>query len=784
MQTATQVQTTCRHCGALFTGSSHEEFCCRGCDSVFTLLQSKGLGHYYDLQSNRDLACPIPAKVSNENYGYCDDPYFIQEMSCNSRTMSFYLEGLHCTACLWLLEKTPELLKDCTSVQVRMSDSIVEVTRKPDGSFANIAKHFDRFGYTPHVVKQGSSEALTLKDKENRRDLIRIGVAGACTGNIMILAVSLYAGADGIMASQFRWISALIAAPVLIYCAWPFYKSTFNSFRNRHLNIDVPIVAAIVSGILISFWGLFSGAETLFFDSLSTLIFLLLSSRFLLKKIQQSHLSTSNLTSHLLLSRAERRTSDGSFETVSSLALKKGDVVRYSQPSLICADGEVIEGTAVVDTATLTGESVPHNLSEGDYVYAGTRALSGSWLLKVDNPAQQSRVAGILDDVQRSVQSKPKVVQLADKAAQWFIVIVFALAIGTFFYFIAAPVDAASRALALIIVTCPCVFGMAIPLSMSLAIKKAAESGIVIKDGNTLEKLTRISSIYFDKTGTLTYGDLEVTKSLFTAENRKHLSAAAALEQNQVHPVGRAIVKYLGSSTSAVSAQNVRLLSEGGITGEVNGFSYSVVPSELLSSVNGEIKMRYSLLFDQREVAQFELGDKVRSDAQDLFSWLKQNNFKARMLSGDRKEVALGCAREIGLNPADVIAQASPEQKSLILKSSTELCAMVGDGANDAAALASSAVGIAVTGSLDISLRAADVYLTRNKLSDIKTLFKIARQTKSVMKRNLAFSLCFNVVAGSLAITGHMTPLWAAIFMPLSSLTVLASSLRGASSWK
>ncbi len=697
--------------------------------------------------------------------------------------MSFYLEGLNCTACLWLLEKTPELCTDCESIQIRMSDSTVQVVRKAGGSFSKIAQHFDRFGYTPHVVKQGSKEALGLKDKENRRDLIRIGIAGASTGNIMILAVSLYAGASGEMASQFRWLSSLIALPVLTYCAWPFYKSTFSSLRNWRLNIDVPIVAALVSGIIISVWGLATNAETLFFDSLSTLVFLLLSSRFLLKKIQQSHLDTSNLTSHLLLSRADRRTESGDFQTVSSLALKKGDVIRISDSSLVCADGEVIEGKGVIDTSTLTGESIPHWVKFGDYVFAGTKALSGTWLLKVDHSAPQSRLAKILDDVQRSVQMKPKVVQLADQAAQWFVVVVFALAAATFLWFISTPLDGASRALALIIVTCPCVFGMAIPLSQSLAIKKAAESGIIIKDGNTIEKLTRVSSIYFDKTGTLTSGNIEVTKVNVTLENQKHLKAAAALEQNQLHPIGRAISKYLGRSGS-LAAQNVRLLSEGGISGEVEGVAYSIVPSQLLDSAKGEIKMRYSLLCGDIDVAQFELGDKIRNESKDLVSWLTKRNLKTRILSGDRSEVALSCARELGLNSTDVISQASPERKSEILKSSKEFSAMVGDGANDAAALASSAVGIAVSGSLDVSLRAADVYLTRNNLSEIKTLFSIAHQTKSVMNRNLIFSLCFNLVAGALAVTGQMTPLWAAIFMPLSSLTVLVSSLRGASTWK
>lgn len=778
MQTNLISQLQCRHCGLVFSASGNEHFCCHGCESVFNLLQEKGLGDFYSLQKSAEATCPIPAKISNESYSYIDDSFFIQEFSSDDDRLTFYLEGMNCTACLWLLEKTPEVCKDCLSVQVRMSDSTVRVIRKKGGSFAAIAKTFDRFGYTPHVIKEDKSAIARLQKIENRRDLVRIGIAAGCTGNIMILAVSLYAGASGEIAEQFRWISTALAAPVLIYCAWPFYKSTIHSLRNKHLNIDVPIVAAILAGVGMSIWGLLSGTETLFFDSLSMLVLLLLSSRFLLKRIQQNHLNTSNLATHLLLAQTDRKNTHGQFEKVSSLALQQGDLIRISDSSLICADGFVISGTGLIHTATLTGESLPQTIKEGDFVFAGSQSLGGDWLMQVQSVARESRFSKILEDVRQSSLAKPRISQLADQAAQWFVIIVFTLALAVLIYFASSePLEGVSRALALVIVTCPCVFGMAIPLSMSLAIRKAAERGIIIKSGDAIEKLTQIKTLFFDKTGTLTQGNLEVIKIEIHPDDYYHLAAATAIERDQTHPVAKAVLKAIKSS-GKVRAENVHLLPEGGVSGVVFGRNYKILPSELLSSENGEIKMQYKFYCQDRLIALFHVGDSLRQEASDIITWAKKSGLNPKIISGDRQSVVLNIAQALSLDFSDTISQATPERKSQILKEAGASAAMIGDGANDAAALASAGVGIAVSGSLDVSLKAADIYLTRNSLLDLKTLFKIAGRTKSVMKRNLLFSLSFNLVAGGLAIFGYMTPLWAAVLMPLSSLTVLFSSLH------
>lgn len=694
--------------------------------------------------------------------------------------MRFYIEGLNCTACLWLLEKLPEYCPAANSARLNMSESTIEICRKPGASFAAIAETLNRFGYRPHPLRQ-SEAASQHQAKERRGDLIRIGIAGAATGNIMILAVSLYGGASGHLGQEFRALAAAITTPVLTYCAWPFYRSAIGSLRSGQPNIDVPIVAALVAGMITSFWALATNRERIYFDSLSMLVFLLLSSRFLLKNLQARQMQSTNLQDELLLSSVHRLRGDGSSEKISSLALRVGDRLKMSANQVVPADGSVESGHGLINTAILTGESDPSAVTAGSLVEAGTRSVDGEWILRVVKPPAQTRLAAILRDTETAAQGKSEFVQLASRVSNWFIGIVFILALGIILYFAGTnPEEGIARALALVIVTCPCVFGIAIPLSMSLAIRGAARRGLIIKNSNAIERLWKVRKLFFDKTGTLTTGEMSVLKADFA--NAQDLEIVLALEQGQLHPVGRTLTKYLtGQNIQAASMGPVHPRQGGGLWAVFEGQEVSVRPLGMSaqSSLASKKLIRSSFGFFRGEVlcGTFSLGDAPRVEAQELLNWAQSQNFSTQMISGDRSSVVEGCGKSLGLISEECQAELSPEMKSGILKSSGPGTAMIGDGANDAAALASADVGIAVCGSLDVSLRAADVYLVRPHLMAVRDLFRIAALTKKAILRNLLFSASFNVVSGTLAIFGLMNPLTAAILMPLSSLTVLLSAV-------
>ncbi len=776
MDQALDLESACEHCGTHFIHATSQRFCCAGCEFVFGLIQSEGLARYYQIREANPPLCPLPAQSSSSNYDYCDDPEFIKKLSPDGLKIRFFLEGLNCTACLWLLEKLPDFCKDAASARVDMATSTIEIRRQPQASFAAIARTLNRFGYRPHPLRESEASAH-LQLRERRQDLIRIGVAGALTGNIMILAVSLYGGATGHLADQFRWLSGLLALPILTYCAWPFYRSTLASLRSLQLNLDVPIVIAIFAGIATSLWSLAYNSGDVYFDSLSMLVFLLLSSRFILKGIQARQLRSTNLEDEILLGTVQRICANGKLEKISSLAVLKNDVIQIDTEGFIPVDGIVSSGTGLISNAVMTGESQPVPIAAGLKIEAGSRNLQGKWNLTVTHPPGETRLAKILRDTERSAQSKSQFIHFSDHISNWFISIVLISAAALVLFLGSDVQEGISRALALVIVTCPCVFGIAIPLSMSFAIRAAARKGIIVKNSDAIERLWNVKTLFFDKTGTLTKGEMSVLKMEATDESS--LGIALALEKNENHPVARALVKYLQSqNVEALAVQNVIPFLGGGVCGERDGAFYCLKPvtSQVQEIQPSIIRSNYGLFRDQTLLALFELSDEPRDEALHLLSWARQENYATKMISGDRKSVVETCGQKLGFSADDIYSEITPENKAIELRNCSQLSAMVGDGANDAAALAAAHVGIAICGSLDVSLRAADVYLARPNLNAIIELFGIAKLTRSAIYRNLFFSASFNAVSGTLAACGLMTPLWAAVLMPVSSLTVVMSS--------
>ena len=770
----------CIHCGTAFLRKPNALFCCSGCEFVYGLINSEGLGRYYLIRDSNPPICPIPAQTSSSTYDFCDDPEYINKLSPDGMTIRFYLEGLNCTACLWLLEKLPTFCPDAASARVNMAASTIEIKRTPSGSFAAIARTLNRFGYRPHPLRD-TEEAVKLRTRERRNDIIRIGVAGAATGNIMILAVSLYGGATGALALQFRWLSALLALPVLTYCAWPFYRSALSSIKSRHLNLDVPIVVAIAAGVATSLWALLTSAETVYFDSLSMLVFLLLSSRLVLKAIQSQQLQSTNLEDELLLATVQRLDASGNIEKLSSLSLKAGDLIRIEEDSIIPVDGVVEKGKGGISAAVLTGESSPIRIKVGAVIEAGSRNLFGQWDLRVENPPSQTRLARILRDTEKSAREKSNFVHFSDRISRWFMITVLGAAALLILAFLTSdPHEGISRALALVIVTCPCVFGIAIPLSMSFAIRAAARRGIVIKNADAIERLWNVKTLYFDKTGTLTTGEMSVLR--MEANNQTVLGIALALEAGQSHPVARAITKHLREKgVQPIPVNGIEPLPGGGMMGHALGILYTLKPFAqfplTIDDNANSLNSSYALFCEHILVAVFHLGDQPRPQSTDLLKWARQHKFSTRLISGDRRPVVEACARILEFNSKDVQYEMTPERKTNELKSHGGGTAMIGDGANDAAALAAADVGIAVCGSLDASLRAADIYLIRPNLTAIADLFSISRLTQKAIWRNLIFSASFNIVSGICAASGWMTPLWAAVLMPLSSITILMSAV-------
>lgn len=739
---------------------------------VFNVLHEKGLSDYYAIKQNTlNFKRRSPVEIKESRFTYLDDEKFETEFSYrnirNERVMEFYLEGIHCLACLWLIEKLNEFVPGVVSSKLDLDKSVATVALSDSGKFSKVAMELNFLGYRPHPLKKDQDTA-DFKLKEERTSLIRIGVAGAAAGNIMLYAVSLYGGAVGEFAQLFNSLTVLFAVPVLTYSAFPFYQNAWNAIKNKTLSIDIPISLSLIVGAIMGVYNLWLGVADNYFDSLSTLVFLLLLSRYFLQKIQSRGLSANEL--HFFYqSDSVERLKEGSqfFEEIHPRYLNEGDVIKLRPLDFVPADGEILRGQSMMNNSLLTGESYPVLVQEGGKVFSGTQNLGDELVVKLTSSPSDSRLGKILKNVENGWGHRSEIVTLTNNVSKYFTLAVIFLSVILFAYVYQEQgmEKALESAITLLIVTCPCALALAVPLTFTRALSEASKNGIIIKNDEVLEKIAKIKNVFLDKTGTITHGKLKVTSFENLSFVKNIASIVTSLEKRSRHPVALALIQYFKDQKPyELLVSEFKEVIGRGVSGFIDGRFYEIHQGGIFQ--DGEL------------VARFEIEDTVREDSALAIKHLLNKELHLKVLSGDRQEVVHKMASEVGLSAADTASGISPEEKCELIKS-TPLSVMVGDGANDAIALSCADVGVAVYGAMDISLRAADVYLSTPGLVPVEKLFTLSTETMKVVRRNLVLSLLYNTVSVVLAFMGYINPLTAAIIMPVSSLTVLFSTLAG-----
>jgi P-type Cu2+ transporter len=818
---AAEAISACAHCGQPLRGeqpSGPEEsarFCCSGCRIVHDMLRQHALDAYYD-QRDREPRPPdaAPALATGRDYAEFDDPSFLalyaQERG-DERTLELLLEGVHCAACVWLVEKLPELVPGVTqcrldyarrtavvSYQTAPASGASAARPTPTTQASAIARTLDRLGYPPHPHRDGERAALARR--EERDLLMRLGVAGASAGNSMLFALALYGGGfadmDASHMRYFRLLSALVALPAVTWSALVFYRGALGALRARRPHMDLPLSLGIALGAVWGAFNLLRGAGEVYFDSLSTLVFVLLAARFLQVR-QQARAELAAGSARALTPHSARRLDEsGAIRVVPSESVPRGARVEVLAGDTFPVDGRVVEGDSRADLGWLTGESAPQRIAAGSDVFAGTTNLMSRVIVEAETSGVETRAARLWQEVQRAASRRARIATIADRASGYFLVAVLALAgLGLLAWLPSGAGAAIEVAVALLVVTCPCGLALATPLTVSAALGQAARSGLLIKGGAFLEELSKPALIVFDKTGTLSEGRLSLVRWLGDASLGPEIKA---LEQTSSHPIARALVAALSGVEAAVATAIEHQLGVGvsGVVGDRRiaiGAPRSVsgpLPewvdaalgqlategsSPVLVSVNGQVR------------AVLGLGDPVRPEAAQVLSSLRQRGHQLALLSGDRTAVVAHVVAQLEKESGEselfetARGELGPEAKLAIVEAERgrgRRVFMVGDGVNDAAALAAASVGIAVHGGAEASLHAADVIATRPGVQPILELCQGARRAIGVIYVNLAVSLVYNVVAASLCLMGAITPLWAAVIMPLSSLSVVIHSYR------
>ena len=782
----------CVHCGlevppGALEPDAPEQFCCGGCRAAYSILHEHGLDRYYEFAEHR-LA---PVRVTGRSYEEFDHSTFhdlyVRARGDGLAEVELYLEGVHCASCVWLVERVPLIVRGVASTELDIRRSMARVIWDPFAvPLSTVARGLDSLGYAPHPFRGVARDAM--RRREDRAMLVRIGVAGAIAINTMLAALALYSGWLGGMEHEyerfFRWISFVLVTPALLWPGRIFFSSAIAALKARTLHMDVPIALALGAGYVQGAINTLRDSGPVYFDGLAMLTFLLLVGRYLQQRGQRAAADSAELLYSLTPSTARVVDADGALRELPPQALVPGMLMDVRAGESLGADGVIVSGQTQIDASLLTGESRPVAARESERVFAGTVNIAAPIRVRVDEAGETSRVAKIMRQVEESARRRAPVVVMANRIAGHFVAAVLVLAALTFVvWWVVDSSRAVDNAIALLIVTCPCALALSTPLAVSVAIGRAARSGVFVKGGDALEQLARPGRLVLDKTGTIT----EARTALVAWNGPDWVKPLVlALEEGSSHPIAAAF----RTSWPDVSAPPVRgsvHVVGGGIEGTVDGRRVVVgSPRFVHARARGDARVTDASLtpvliaVDGNVVAAAGIGDPVRADSAASIARLRSSGWSVSILSGDAPSVVDAVGLEVGIAPASCTGGASPETKLAAIETARASgpVVMVGDGINDAAAIAAASVGIGVHGGAEACLASADVYLTKPGLSSLVQLTEGAARTMRVIRRNLTFSLVYNVIGAALAMRGQLTPLVAAILMPASSLTVVVASWR------
>lgn len=784
----------CLHCQTQLT-ENQKNFCCLGCEAAHKIINGLGFADYYKLRQIKASERKLKPEIAEE----FDVSEFIRNEKDGSFSLSLMIQGLHCAACVWLIESVLQRQENVVSARVNLSKKILFLRWK--GEEENAAESGKKLIHLLFEIgyKLLPFDEEILKNSEKKYNdsiLLALAVAGFGAGNIMLFSFSLWFADSLQMGDNTRnllhFFSSLIALPVIIFSARPFFSSAWNSIRAGYPNMDLPVSIAIFLACVVSLLETFRSAEHVYFDSAVMLTFFLLIGRYLDIKARKKAFAIA--TEFSLLAASFGRVDDGGkLKIMPSKNLREGMILLVASGEKIAADGVVIDGESEIDSSLITGETLPKKIALNGEVFAGMINLVAPIRVRITKSAQNSLLAEIIRLSEGVEAHKSRYLRLADRLSRIYTPTVHLLAFLTFcgWYFLqnSGWELALMNATAVLIITCPCALALAVPIVQTIAISNFTRRGILIKSGEVLEKMREIQTFVFDKTGSLTLGTPSLREVFILRDNQKislaveqknfYLSLAKSLAQKSRHPIATAI-----SASYSGCVHELQVQENQGF-----GLSSTFENNSLKLGRKNFCDVRNDFIFDENsstcfmkfgdEELVFIFEDELKQDAQALILLLQKHGKEVILLSGDNQKIVAATAKKLGIEK--FYFEQIPVSKVEILqqfKSQNKKFAMIGDGLNDAPALALADVSISFSRATDIAQNVADVVIQGQKLMPIFDLINSSRRAIFLMKQNLWIALIYNLVAVPYAITGHVVPLFAALAMSSSSLLVLFNSLR------
>lgn len=772
-----QIEIKCYHCGQPCAEQWEKDghsFCCLGCRSVYEILSESNLCTYYALDKNPGLQLKELPDASE--YAWLDEPAvrkkFLLFDSDDFARAEFFVPAIHCVSCIWLLENLQKLNEGILRSQVHFGRKTVTIDFNPQKTEpAQVATLLASVGYAPVIRLENPARSETYST--NKSLILKLVIAGFAFGNVMLFSFPEYLGLGGEaeMARVFSFLNILLSLPVLVYCGRDYLHSAWISLQQRQINIDVPVALGLVALFFRSVYDIVTGFGPGYLDSFTGLVFFLLIGRWFQQKTYQSLAFDRDYSSFFPLA-VHRKEREGEWKPVVIYDLQPGDVIRIRNMEIIPADSRLIQGEAFVDYSFVTGESRPVKVSKGNQVYAGGRLIGQPVELMIEKKTSQSHLTSLWN---HEIFKKPKESRyrrLIDVAAQRFtwVVLFLTLAAGVYWYFF-DPERVWLIITSILVVACPCALALSVPFTLGSMMRQFGRHGFYLKNADVLERLAAVNMWVFDKTGTITQANarqLNFTGSLTPFEQ----NVVRQLCSYSTHPLSVLIASQLPGKEKLMITHFNEVPGKG-IEGCCEGKLYRVGSALFTGATPAE--GRTSAVYvsvDGKMRGFFSTEPGIRNKIKEAVSrW----NAPVALLSGDNASDELRMRNLLG-GAAPLLFNQSPHDKMAYVQSlqnEGNTVLMVGDGLNDAGALKQADVGIAVTDDAAVFTPSCDGILQGDRVGYLDRFVMMARKAMQLVKTGFGLSFAYNAVTLSFAVSGHLTPLVAAVLMPLSSISVV-----------
>ena len=789
-------EVACTHCNLTFSKDvmiveDSRYFCCKGCQGVYHLLNNEGLGTFYDKLGDTPLQ---PASFKHQDLEKFDlegfEKKYVKTHEDGLHEIHLIIEGIHCSACVWLNEKVLHKTDGILEASINYSNNKAKILWDPSVlKLSKIIETIRSIGYNAYPYDPKLQEERAISTRKTYYTRILVAVFGAM--NIMWLAIAHYAGYFSGIEQSFKNIlnvaQFILATPVLFYSGWIFFRGAYYGYKNNIVNMDTLVASGALSAYIYSIYAMLTQTGEVYFDSVVMIITFVLVGKYLEVLSKKSAVDTldglmgSTPTEVTVLTHGEKT-------LVSIENVLVGDLIELKPGEKVVIDGIISSGEASFDESSLTGENEPVYKKKGDTVLSGSLCLDSVVHYTATADASNSMLASIVSLLEASISKKPHIEQLANTISGYFSTIILLIALLTFagWYLYQGSFETALIVgISVIVIACPCALGLATPMATLVGIGIAAKRGILFKEAAFLETMAKADILALDKTGTITEGKPSVVTAQTYNNFDPHLLYALVNTSN--HPISKGIQSYLEQNYENLNTpllQQITSIEAKGIEAHYKGKTLLGGNAQLMGDAKIEVKSQsenalFFFSIDNVLVARFELTDTIKDGAHEAIKKIQNLGIKVVMLTGDHLQSAQKVAKAVGIE--EVHAKLLPQDKAAFIDTCHEQghkVVMAGDGINDAIALACADISVAMGNGADVAIAMSDIVLLDEQPLRLYEAFKLSRRTYTAVKENLGFSLLYNVVAVPLAVLGFVNPLVAALSMSLSSLVVVGNSMR------